>query len=75
MTRDEAIEKLRGTRSLGQTTSPAEMLVDGLEALGLLKLEEPKRARARFIEAMLAQGYRHTSCMQDALDAFDIATR
>lgn len=40
MTREEAVKKIEMTANKGYDAIPAKQLVDGLEALGLIKFEE-----------------------------------
>jgi hypothetical protein len=79
MTRDEADKIIRGAWvfNLGRGTAhiDPDALLKTFIALGMLKLEEPKSARDRFIKAMLDSGYGSSSLgMEDALAAFDDAT-
>lgn len=71
MTRDEAIKRVIEPDA-GYDHQHA--FVDSLVALGILKLDEPKSAREKFIARMKAYNYGDASCgMKDALGAFDYA--
>lgn len=77
MTRDEAIEQVRGTAAAMNASSEIcpVLFVESLVALGILKLDEPKSAREKFIEIMNRQNYSEASMgMVEALKAFDEAT-
>lgn len=55
MTRDEAVEKfLNAQRSFDREWS--ESLIDGMAAIGVLKLDEPKSALDKLVDALEHEG-------------------
>ena len=70
MTRDEAIKAVFD--AYGE--NDASLFVSRLVAIGILKLDEPKTAMEKFIQAMESQGYQRQSVgMRDAITAIKSA--
>src|SRR5687768_7458636 len=71
MTRDEAIEIWDSQPN--DFLEPAD-IIDKFAALGILKLDEPKSANSKFMDAMIARGYpQNSNLFADILFALDAA--
>jgi hypothetical protein len=73
MTRDEAIEKLAHTRMYMLGDRRAEAWIEVFEVLGMLKLDEPKCARERAVDAMFGRGHNGVITPRHAIDAIEAA--
>lgn len=69
MTREEAIKKVEEVVP-SWSEGVAELEVNALVALGLLKLDEPKSKRERFVEELERRGWSWRAT-KGALAAFD----